>query len=148
VSTVESVGLAAAEVVAVLRARCPRKLFLAEDSRTLAELQRVVTDISARGRWALPDYETLGDWIAADGLGWWSQGKPGLAYLLRPGMLATHLEEAREWVEAGRPRIVHRGADTGRGAPTRRRAGPSPVSTAEEFDEDGPDPLLAIARGP
>lgn len=147
-STVESLGVRADEVVAVLRQRAARQLFLSEDSRTLGALQTVATDLSAVGRWALADYETLADWIAAGGLGWWTSRKPDLAYLLRPGVLAKHLEEAREWDEAGRRPIVHRARPEAPRPTTARRAPPARVSRADEFNDDGEDPLLALARAP
>lgn len=140
--TFDLLGLAAGEVMAVLRARCRRRLTLSGEGALLGPLQRLVSELSAHDGWGLGDYEVLGDWIAAGGLGWWTQGRPSLSYLLRPGMLAKHLEDARDWHEGGRPAIVHRG---GAGPGARRAA---PVSPAADFNDDGDDPLLALARGP
>jgi hypothetical protein len=95
----------------------------------------------------LASYETLGDWLAAGGLGWWSQGRPSLAYLMRPGVLVKLLDDAAEWANAGRPKITHgRPLDGASARGPGRRLGPAPPSTAAEHAASmlEEDPLIAL----
>jgi hypothetical protein len=133
--TVETVGYSSAELLADLRTRAPRALTLGCDSVTEASVARVMLDLSARGTpEATPEgYRALCDWIAAGGLGWWTRGRPSVAYLAKPGTLATLLGDASAWARAGRPAITHgQGAAPGttafRKAPQDSARGIAPVS--------------------
>lgn len=108
------------------------KINLAHDARSLAQWSTVVKNLSAP---TLAAFEALGDWLGAGGLGWWSQGRPSLAYLLRPGQLATHLEDAALWDSSGRPPITHAQPTSARPSVTRVR-GPAPVSASYAPKDD------------
>ena len=108
---VEIVGLRAEEVVLLLKQRAPDALRLAYDSRQLADLQRLVTELAVRAEDPVGprDFEALGDWLAAGGL-WqsWDRsryGSPAMRHLLAAGKLAEWLDAASQWDRAGRPGI-------------------------------------------
>lgn len=108
-STVEATGYTSAELLADLRTRAPKAISTGCDSVTEACLARVMVDLVGRQH---PDatpngYRVLADWLAAGGMGWWTQGRPSVAYLARPGTLAKHLDDAAAWAQAGRPKIAH-----------------------------------------
>lgn len=106
------------------------RINLAHDTRSLSQWSGVVRELVAAGAVKGPEpFHVLGDWIGAGGLGWWSQGRPSLAYLLRPGQLATHLEDAAQWDAGGRGPIRHGERAPARAAPPRRH-GAAPVSAA------------------
>lgn len=157
-ATEEPVGLDAEQAMLTVRERAGRKkINLAHDANSLLAWSKAVERVATEGEFvALVAYQHLGDWIAAGGLNWWSQGKPSLAYLLRSGVLAKHLEDAAEWDRASRPPIVHQNASqtpprASSAAPASRprRLGPAPCSTPAEFDADAsaPDPLFALLEG-
>lgn len=107
--TVEATGYTSAELLADLRTRAPKAISTGCDSVTEACLARVMVDLVGRQH---PDatpngYRVLADWLAAGGMGWWTQGRPSVAYLARPGTLAKHLDDAAAWAQAGRPKITH-----------------------------------------
>lgn len=151
----EQLGLDAEAALGAVRERAKGKLNASHDARVVADWQRLVRELAARSTdpvTSLGAYEVLGDWIAAGGLGWMTQARPTLAFLLRPGKLAELLDEARTWGAQGRPSLSARAptapaATPGRG-PARRLVGAAPVSTAEDFARDaaGPDPLQELLR--
>lgn len=146
--SVESTGVDHEHALLALRTRAPKAVSWSYDSATLAAWQRVVRDLDGHiPALTLASYETLGDWLAAGGLGWWSQGRPSLAYLMRPGVLVKLLDDAAEWASAGRPKITHgRQVDGTSARGNGRRLGPAPPATAAEFAADAQleDPLFAL----
>lgn len=154
-STREQLGLDAVAALDAVRQRAQGKLNASHDARVVADWQRLVRELAARAAdpvTTVGAYEVLGDWIAAGGFAWMTQGRPTLALLLRPGKLAELLDEARTWDAAGRAPLARRAptapaAAPGRG-PARRLVGAAPVSSAEDFARDaaGPDPLQELLR--
>lgn len=146
--SVESTGVDHEQALLALRTRAPKAVSWSYDSATLAAWQRVVRDLDGHiPALTLASYEALGDWLAACGLGWWSQGRPSLAYLMRPGVLVKLLDDAAEWASAGRPKITHgRQVDGTSARGNGRRLGPAPPATAAEFAADAQleDPLFAL----
>lgn len=136
--TVELFGITGDEVLVALRVGAKGRINLAHDSRTLAELGDLVRDLSARSDSAvagIEPYQRLAAWIAAGGLAWYDHGAPTLGYLLRPGVLATHLAEAETWHAAGRPPIASRKGTAARLAPARPApAGPLPAAPRAAFE--------------
>lgn len=125
--TEEYLGLDPEVALLAIRTRSRgTKINLAHDARSLAQWSAVVKSLAAP---KIAAFEALGDWIAAGGLGWWSQGRPSLSYLLRPGQLATHLEDAAQWDASGRPPITHGAPQNARPHVARSR-GPAPVSAS------------------
>lgn len=143
---VEVTGVDAEQALVDLRDRTRRTMNLAYDLTSLGMWVRAVRALDGQGRDAA-SYQTLGDWIAAGGFGWWRQGRPTLAYLLRPGKLAEHLEDAAEWHRAGRPAVAKapvpiQGALRAHAGRLRPAAPSSAADFAAERDEE--DPLLAM----
>lgn len=154
--TVEATGVDAERALLALRTRAPKALSWSHDSATLAAWQRAVRDLDGHiPTLTLASYELAGDWLAAGGLGWWSQGRPSLAYLLRPGVLARLLDDAAEWGRAARPKITHgRGpnADAQGAARPRQDAarGIAPVAPPGSYalPQGARDPLEAYLAQP
>jgi hypothetical protein len=144
-------GLHAAEVVGALRSRAKGTITLAEDSATLAALQKLLRELAVRAHnpvASLAPFEALADWYAAGSQRWRTHAKLTLRALLAPGVLVEHLEEAAQWAHDGRPAITHASREHG---PTARahtsasvRRGPAPVSASYVPDaDDDPEMLLA-----
>lgn len=154
--TVESTGVDAERALIALRTHAPRALSWAHDATTIAAWQKVVRDLDGHiPTLTLASYELAGEWLAAGGLGWWSQGRPSLAYLLRPGVLARILDDAAEWGRTGRPKITHRGgtnADAQGPARARQDAarGLAPVAPPGSYalPQGARDPLEAYLAQP
>jgi hypothetical protein len=145
-ATVEATGVDAEQAIVDLRDRTRRVMNLAHDLTSLSLWIKAVRGLDGQGHTAA-SYQALGDWIAAGGFWWWKQGRPTLAYLLRPGKLAEHLDDAAEWHRAGRPAVVKvpapvQGALRAQTGRLRPAAPSSAADFAAERDED--DPLLAM----
>ena len=141
--SVESTGVDPERALLALRERTKATMNLAHDLASMAAWASAVRGLDGQGH-TLAAYETLGEWIAAGGFGWWTQGRPTLAFLLRPGKLAEVLAEAADWSRLGRPMIRRGGASHGRDG--RRRLGPAPPATAAEHAASmlEEDPLIAL----
>lgn len=112
-----------AEVLATLRASSRGKISTATDSRGEAALAEVLRDLQSRApvgeSLTLSTFRTLGEWAEAGGLAWWKgNGRPGVRYLLAPGTLAKHLDEASTWLRAGRPSLSEQGPREPQGSGT------------------------------
>lgn len=141
--TVELFGITGDEVLVALRAGSKGRINLAHESRTLADLDRLVSGLSAQATGAvvgIEPYQHLGAWIGAGGLAWFDHGAPNLGYLLKPGTLATHLAEAAAWHAAGRPAIPSRKAAAAasavapRAPAVRAASGPQPAAPRSAFE--------------
>lgn len=152
----ERSGLDPEAALGAVRQRAGKRAHLGHDLPSLAQWSALVRNLATQTESPAPDiaaYERFGDWIAANGFGWMTQGKPSLDYLLRAGKLAKHLGESNEWAAAGRPKIEHGQIalpSSARPSAGRRVIGPAPVATAEERARDASshDPLFDIAQGP
>lgn len=121
-----------------LARRSQGKLRTSGDSRIEAEVAHLLADLAER-LWSLADFAVLGDYVGAGGLDWHDIAKPDLRYLVRPGVLAGLLAEARDWAGEGRPPVRQK-------ARKGERARPSTTGGTEGSDPYAPPPPI-LAEG-